>query len=848
MVRAAVNAPPAEGEARGSWREASFEDADAAAEYLARSADAAETYCALGWSVGGKRAEHVVARRWLSADIDDKAMPGATAEERHRNARNLVGTIPCSRVTVDSGNGFHVHVPLPERDRVESFEDAEDGRRRVVLLGRALRLHLEAEGHDLFGMPVALDHCHGAERVWRVPPGVNAKSPTAAKVLTADSATWRPVRLAFPPSPDRIASLPSAQLSFLVPFMSAAEGEEDGDRATLATEAQRGADSDFDVALLPEQWRARWPHDGGDPSRIDYAIARALFEVGHGEAVVREALRARRALLSDPEDRAKGAREDYLARTLAKAKAASRGAPTGSPRPPSARTPFPLDALPPTLRGYIHEAAAAVGCDPSVVALPLLASIAGAVGNTRRVRLKRGWTEPAVLWGAIVGESGTLKSPALDAALAPVRRREAKAARTHADLLKRYATEMDRYARDRAHWLKKKGDGEPPAKPERPALPRHLVSDTTVEALAVLLQENPRGLLLARDELSGWLRSFDAYRSGNRGGDVARWLEMHRAGLLIVDRKTGEPRTIRVPRAAVSIAGTIQPDALRRSLGAEHFEDGLAARFLLTMPPPPSRRWTEAEVSASAVAAVERVFDGLLDLRADVDPDGEPVPRDLALSAEAKAAWVAFVNAHGSEGEGLTGATAAAWSKAEGCAARLALVVHLARWAAADAPLVMPDVVDEESVASGVALARWFMGEAERVYGILRESVVDADRRRLAEWIGTRGGRVTVRDLTRGPRAYRDDEGRAERALGDLVAARWGTWEKVVPTAAGGRPTRAFVLCCGLGDDRVAQPVTPRQEGVSSPSPPEGDPTEAAERAAIQDEESSSQPGEAAVA
>ena len=57
---------------------------------------------------------------------------------------------------------------------------------------------------------------------------------------------------------------------------------------------------------------------------------------------------------------------------------------------------------------------------------------------------------------------------------------------------------------------------------------RYLVSDCTVEALAVLLEQHPRGLLVARDELSGWVNSFDAYKSC-RGADVAHWLSMHRA-------------------------------------------------------------------------------------------------------------------------------------------------------------------------------------------------------------------------------------------------------------------------------------------------------------------------------
>jgi hypothetical protein len=84
--------------------------------------------------------------------------------------------------------------------------------------------------------------------------------------------------------------------------------------------------------------------------------------------------------------------------------------------------------------------------------------------------------------------------------------------------------------------------------------------------LAEILSANPRGVLAAVDELVTWLGGFDQYRP--RGGsDAAKWLSIHRAESLIVDRKTAAKKTIFVKHAAVSLAGTIQPRALRRALG-----------------------------------------------------------------------------------------------------------------------------------------------------------------------------------------------------------------------------------------------------------------------------------------
>jgi hypothetical protein len=86
-------------------------------------------------------------------------------------------------------------------------------------------------------------------------------------------------------------------------------------------------------------------------------------------------------------------------------------------RPLPPYQPFPSAALSEPLRAFTEQAAAALGCDPAYVALPVLTAVAGCIGNARRIRLKRTWSEPSVLWCGVVGESGTLKSPAQEAAL-----------------------------------------------------------------------------------------------------------------------------------------------------------------------------------------------------------------------------------------------------------------------------------------------------------------------------------------------------------------------------------------------------------------------------------------------
>lgn len=457
--------------------------------------------------------------------------------------------------------------------------------------------------------------------------------------------------------------------------------------------------------------------------------------------------------------------------------------------------PFPVDALPQPIRSFVADGATAIGCDPSYLALPLLVALGAAIGTTRRLELKHIWSAPPILWGAIVGESGTAKTPAFKLVMRPARDRQRKALERHAEEMKQYEAELARWEKEFAAWKRSKDPTEePPAKPDAPHAERYVVSDTTVEALAPILMANPRGVLLARDELAGWLGSFDRYAGkGKAGGDAANWLSMFNAECVVVDRKSGTRPMIHAPQAAVCVTGGIQPGILRRALAAEHRESGLAARLLLACPPRKAKRWTEADIDPRVEAAVAAVFDRLYELRPGRGGDGQVQPVELRLSPDAKSAWTAYYEAHAAEQAELTGDLAAAWAKLEEYAPRLALVLHLARWAADDSSLDNGTIVDAASMNAGITLAMWFKHEARRVYDMLDESDASSKHRRLVEWLERKGGSATARQVQQGCR-WLKEPGAAEAALEELVKAGRGSWAWRDTSDKGGRPTRVFVL------------------------------------------------------
>jgi hypothetical protein len=415
--------------------------------------------------------------------------------------------------------------------------------------------------------------------------------------------------------------------------------------------------------------------------------------------------------------------------------------------------------LPEPVRQYVLAASKAVGADPAYLACAILLPIAAAIGNSAVIQLKPVWSEPSVLWVGLVGESGTMKSPIMDRATCFTRKLQAEL---------RYATAAENDGADE---------------------PQLYCSDITVEALAERLDNQPRGLIVLRDELSGWLGSFNRYNRGR--ADAAHWLSMYGARDLVVDRKTGEKRRIFVARAAVSILGGITPDALRRALGDEHMENGLAARLLVTMPPRHKKRWSLETVDAQLVAAVESVFRNLYGFDVPLDERGQPQPVEMVFTPEATREWARFFNEHAELQANAVGFRAAFLAKIEGVGPRLALIVHMLRLAARGGNLGDHTPVDVESIRAGVAMARWFAHEGERVHRILADSA-DRDERGLIEWISRRGGTVSPRDLQQNIRRFKSNSEAAEAALNVLVRKKLGCWATTHPPT--GRPGRVFCL------------------------------------------------------
>jgi len=449
------------------------------------------------------------------------------------------------------------------------------------------------------------------------------------------------------------------------------------------------------------------------------------------------------------------------------------------------------------LRDYVSSHAKSLDVDVAFVFLPLLSSLAAAIGNSRNLRVKKGFTQPAILWTTVVARSGARKSPALSACTTFFCSRER-------DLVRRNVAAGVVYEEHHREWeaTEKKKRGAEPSPPPRLTC---LLDDLTLAVVAPILRDNPRGTLVSKDELASWLGSFGQFSrtAGGAAADVSGWLSLHNGERLIVDRKTNR-ESYRIFHPRLSIAGCIAPSVLRDVLTRDFFQRGLPARILFAAPPPRPNVWTDEEVPGALEREAALVLQRLFALEADECEDG-PLPTELSVTPAGLEVFKAFYNDVGNHAIEAEEKGEAAWNKLTGGAARLALVGHLAHG-------LDGTPIDGPVMQAAVALAEWFGREAERIYTSFSEPPEAAMCRRLVEFIERRGGQATVKEIADSFRPLKNQSEAVERWLNLMARSGAGQWTPAETSARGGRPTRKFRLKSEtLGCPRPLNPGIPQE-------------------------------------
>ena len=353
--------------------------------------------------------------------------------------------------------------------------------------------------------------------------------------------------------------------------------------------------------------------------------------------------------------------------------------------------PFPIDCFPSVVRDYVNEHALAIGIDTAYIALPTLSVLAAAIGGSRAIELKPGYTQPSIIWTVTVGSVSSGKSPGFDAAKQPL-----SYVQNSLHVVRKNNTAN--YEQQLAAYEQAKADGEKGVvKPKEPVSSEQvIINDVTMEALAEVAEANSK-LLLAVDEFAGFIKQLNQYRPGR---DTENWLSLYDGREINVNRKK-DSQHIFVPRTNISITGTTQPSVADETIYNEKFlGNGLAARILSARPPVAIVRWSEKQVQDSTDQGMKALVERLYLLEGDTDLLG-PCPKILKCTPEAKQLYVEWMNSSADEAEGLDENLRNSLCKVIPVAARLALVISVTRQMIESPQHQAMSPVDEESMQAG---------------------------------------------------------------------------------------------------------------------------------------------------
>jgi hypothetical protein len=269
--------------------------------------------------------------------------------------------------------------------------------------------------------------------------------------------------------------------------------------------------------------------------------------------------------------------------------------------------------------------------------------------------------------------------------------------------------------------------------PKKPLRPRVVTMDTSTEELQHLLADNPRGLLHLRDELAGWLGSFDRY--GGKGSDRGFYLECWNGDDYVSDRVKFNGDPLRLKNAALAIVGGIVPDRLRGALSDA--DDGLPARFILIWPEPvPIAPLSECSPANAAERRdmLEKAARQLQTLKMGADYHDVQTPIAIRLDDNAFALFDEQRQEAMRRARAASGLAGGWHGKTPGRLLRVALVFELLAWAARDgAP--EPVSVSADAVVRAGGFIDYAAAMFERVIAGLAVGNAEADASQIARHV-----------------------------------------------------------------------------------------------------------------
>ncbi len=388
---------------------------------------------------------------------------------------------------------------------------------------------------------------------------------------------------------------------------------------------------------------------------------------------------------------------------------------------------FNSEILPDAFRGFVDDASQRMQAPPDYIAVGLMVGLSSMVGRKVAIHPKQqdSWLITPNLWGAVVGRPSSMKSPTLTEALKPVSRLEVDAEKEYSRLQAEYLTDSEvqkmlkKSATDKANKAVKEGNTEQARKlindaqkqaPQEPVRRRYKVNDSTVEKLGELLNQNPNGLLVFRDEVTGLLKNLD---KEEKSADRAFYLEAWNGNQGFTYDRIGRG-TIDIEAVTLSIVGGIQPAMIKqyisKAINGGAGDDGLLQRFQLLVYPDPITNWkyVDKQPNRQAIDKAYKVFDS-------VDKINPSEQVKVRFTDDAQAIFIQWITELEEKLRGgeLHPAIESHLAKYRSLIPSLALIIHIA-----DHPEKFAENVGIKSLLKACEWGDYLESHAMRLYGL----------------------------------------------------------------------------------------------------------------------------------
>lgn len=352
--------------------------------------------------------------------------------------------------------------------------------------------------------------------------------------------------------------------------------------------------------------------------------------------------------------------------------------------------PFPVEVFPEAVRRIIYATHDCLNFPIDYIAPSLLFTASIACGNAVTIEIKKGWTDKAIFYIAIVGDRGTNKSSCLSFALAPLREKDMQEYRHYTRLRAQFDAESRKPFRERDLSM------------EEPTYCQTILSDFTSEVIVRQHKINRRGLAVYYDELMGFINNFNKYRSGS---DEQMWTQLFTGSGIVVNRVSSEP--VNIPDTCIGVIGTIQPEVLK-DFARNKISSGFIDRWLFAYPD--KVRYPELndnEIDGKIPKEWNRIVSRILGIKY------EDKSKVLRFSPEAKSAFYAWYNNLAKQKNNSSPSFAGMATKMERYCTRFALVLEVIRFGCGESKL---KEISIGSVKGAICLCYYFMASAIKAH------------------------------------------------------------------------------------------------------------------------------------